>query len=75
MSECVCRQEIGRLNSDIAEWCNVEVNIINPMHEEGGYLRIVAKDHEYNDTIRINFCPLCGRPLAKTFTFGAFNYD
>lgn len=58
--ECVCNQEVARLNED---WESTEIWLYSFNREGTAVLQVRDRANQLLTTIDVNFCPLCGRYL------------
>lgn len=63
-NQCKCWPEVSCLNDDSIEWSQIEIWMYNIPQEEGGTIQIRSKDNQLLDTIKVHYCPLCGRFLG-----------
>ena len=62
--QCKCWPEVSCLNNDSIEWSQIEVQMYNMPSENGGIIQIRNKDNQLLETVKIYYCPFCGRFLG-----------
>lgn len=61
-SECKCWSEVSCLDEE--NYGPVEIWMYAMTNDEGGMIQVRSKDNKLQDTIRIRYCPFCGRYLG-----------